>query len=130
VTLYAHDQIDEAGYRKVIDNCTVLPLELEVVELRFSGIFTRSCCIDFVQCPEFLHLRRQIQDTSGAGEDYPVNPHMSLFYGTLSDNQKQHIQEEVALPRSIRFTSIRSVYIPKRVRGPDDVKSWKFLYES
>ena len=68
-----------------------------------------------------------MKDASGADEEYLVTPHMSLFYGSLSESRRRRIQEAVVLPQSILFSSIRAVLIPEKPRIPEDVTSWKYL---
>jgi len=130
VTLYVHQQANNPSCDRIIESCGYETVVLETTGLCFSDLFTKSCYIQFRQCPEIMRLYEQIKGASKNPDDYTLDPHMSLFYGDLAETDRQQIHESIKLPASISFTTIRAVLIPDPVLGPDNVKSWKYLSES
>jgi len=130
VTLHIQDRTTEAEWRPVIDHYENQPLQLVPADLMFSGIFTRSCYVQFHRCSEILRLCGRIKSLSSRAADDDPDPHMSLYYGTLSETDRQRIQRLVNLPESIVFSSIRAVLLRNKVRGPEDVQAWETIGES
>jgi hypothetical protein len=105
------------------------PIVLYPVGIRFDHAYTKSCYIEFENIPILERQRRSIQEYFGSSnEQSDFQPHMSLFYGTLSENQRDAILEKVKLPTMICFDRFWTMQTTKSTLAARDVAKWEKLF--
>jgi hypothetical protein len=57
-------------------------------------------------------------------DPYRVVPHMSLFYGKLTAEQRGFVETEVTVPPIVSFDLISAIANPPQVASPEDVEYW------
>lgn len=94
-------------------------------KLEFSKSFVKSCYIQFDQNDQLNLLYSFINEKVKEKSDYNFNPHLSLFYGKLSEQQKETLIHEINLPKSIKFTDLVVVAGPEENKSYEDIESWE-----
>lgn len=96
--------------KEALGSINPLQIELRVAALEFSEVFTKTCYIQFEPNEELASLSMNLQQRTN-GALFALNPHMSLFYGRLTDQQRDEIKRyvEPKLPDTILFNAIWAV---------------------
>jgi hypothetical protein len=77
--------------------------------------------------PEFSRLKSRLQAAAG-GEEYELNPHLSLIYKGLSEDEKTEIATSIHLPfTEILFDRAKAVISPLPIRSREDVEAWRVV---
>jgi hypothetical protein len=131
VTIHVHPRDGNPAPDHILEQCAAAhrPAEGEIDGLAFSELFSKACYIDFKPCPVIHELSASLKGLEKVPGEYELDPHMSLFYGSLSETQAQEIRSSTDLPRAVRFDAIRAMLIPGPVQHSSDVESWRTLHE-
>jgi hypothetical protein len=131
VTIHVHPLDGNTGPEQVLEKCAAShrPVEGEIDGLAFSDLFTKSCYVSFKPCSAMQGISDRLKVLETIPGSYELDPHMSLFYGALSETQAQEIRSSTDLPRAVRFDAIRAMMIPGPVQSLSDVESWRILHE-
>jgi hypothetical protein len=81
--------------------------------------------VDFRDSPELREMSNRIRSLVVQPDDYQVMPHMSLFYGKLSDSERETFRREIELPESIVFDVVTAIANPAQVASREDVEAWR-----
>ena len=102
--------------------------EMRVVDLEFGTSFFRRAYLALTEeGRQFGLLHRTIEDKLNS--EYHSYPHLSLFYGDLTESQETEFRERVILPKSIQFEEHCIVHSPPGHSSPSDlVGAWKVLW--
>jgi len=92
--------------------------------LLFSDNFTTSCYIKFEESERLSGMSELVHNSVKSPSDYKFSPHMSLFYGSLSQDAEREIKSEFKLPNLISFDLLKAIANPPQVKTPADVNSW------
>ena len=106
---------------------TVAPLMLNPVDLLFSQHFTKSCFLQFKLNADLIQLSNFFQSSASPPSGYAFNPHMSLFYGSLSELQRHSMLKRVALPQTINFSELWAIQILNKTTTAKDVNDWQVV---
>lgn len=98
-------------------------LTLRTDRLHFSDQFSKSCFIQFHEHEKLAEVSKKISMLSET--EYDFNPHMSLFYGALSELQRQTIRKEIEIPADIQFQTIWTVDTFSSTQTAANVQAWK-----
>lgn len=104
------------------------PIALYPTGIRFDHAYTKSCYIEFENIPVLERQYRAIQEYFGSTDPAELKPHMSLFYGTVSENQRDAILEKIKLPPMIRFDRYWTMQTTTPTRDARDVAKWEKLF--
>ena len=125
VTVYVQPQPGSANAHHIPD-MSGLTIELQTAELEFTNQYTKACTIKLHQSEPLTELHDNICNTL-CGENYNLQPHLSLFYGRMDTDQQQSVSESLTLPESILFETLRAIHIPDSITTHDDVMSWVYV---
>lgn len=105
----------------------IAPLMLNPVELLFSPQYTKSCFLQFDLNADLIQLSDCFRLGEASEAPYAFNPHMSLFYGALGEQQRRSIQGRIQLPKEIYFTELWANQVFKHTETAQDVHRWKIV---
>jgi 2'-5' RNA ligase len=100
------------------------PLRLRATGLHFSDSFTKCCYIQFEPDGAATALAEQVKSLTSASAEYHFNPHLSLFYGHLTEPQRERIRELIQLPEEMSFDQLCAITSGPQVRTRGDVEAW------
>lgn len=100
------------------------PIVLYPTDIRFDHPYTKSCYIEFENIPVLERQRRALQEYFGLFSHDVFKPHMSLYYGTLSENQRDIVREKIKLPSMICFDRYWAVQTTHPTLDARDVAKW------
>lgn len=129
VTVYFSPFHEGLDPEHILKELKPIQIELTVVGLEFSDIFTKTCFIQFASNEQLQILSSQIRHIA-RGEEFSLNPHMSLFYGHLSQAHREEIAHDIRqiLPHKMIFTGIWAVSNLEGVIGINNsshVEGWQ-----
>ena len=99
-------------------------VELRPTSLLFSDRFTQSCFIQFESSEVIAEMCEGVRSGVQRPGPYRVVPHMSLFYGSLTESQRDIIRTELSLPPAMSFNLISAIANPSQVVSRKDVEYW------
>ena len=102
-------------------------LRLRCTGLEFSEKFTKACFLGFAPEPRLSQLAASLQHNSAQAANYQLNPHLSLFYGKLTDQDRARILTLVEIPETVRFDGLTAMATSAMIRSAKDVISWQLL---
>lgn len=101
-------------------------ITLEVEAIDFSLAFFKTLFIAFTENATLSRLSERFRLLSGEPLAYQLNPHLSLIYKEMNDNEKQNIASTIRLPwDKIEFDWIKAISTPVDERSAMDVSSWR-----
>jgi len=103
------------------------PLRLRATGLHFSDSFTKCCYIQFEPDGAATALAEQFKSLMSAPAEYHFNPHLSLFYGHLTEPQRERIRELIQLPEEITFDQLCAITSGPQVKTRGDVEAWRLV---
>ncbi len=103
---------------------TTGPLELRVVGVAFTAKFTKTLFVRFASSPALLQLRASL----GARPDRSFDPHLSLLYKKLSEEEQARLVAEIRVPfATVIFDRVAATRCRLPVATPADVAVWKSI---
>ncbi len=102
-------------------------LLLRCTGLQFSEEFTKACFLSFAPDPRLMRICEAIRENSCHSEIYHLKPHLSLFYGNLTRQDRERIRKLVEIPGTVRFGGLTAMAISSPVRTGKDVRAWRRL---
>ncbi|MFO7606673.1 MAG: hypothetical protein R6W72_10275 [Desulfurivibrionaceae bacterium] len=102
-------------------------LRLPCTGLDFSENFTKACYLTFESATPLESLSEKLRQNSRPSERYHLKPHLSLFYGKLTRENRQRIKGMVELPEIVRFGGLAAVATTAATKSSRDVLRWQLL---
>ena len=102
-------------------------LLLRCTGLVFSEKFTKACFLSFAPEPRLNRLGDALREKSCPAANYQLKPHLSLFYGNLTDQDRQRIRDLVEIPETVCFDGLTAMATSATIRSGKDVQSWRRL---
>ncbi len=97
-------------------------VKLRVIGVGWTSRFTRSLFVRFESSPHLLQLRSSL----GANEQHDFDPHLSLLYKKIPEEEQLRLATEIQLPfTQVSFDTVAATRCRMPVNGPDDVAVWK-----
>jgi 2'-5' RNA ligase len=126
VTL-AGGEMSEERAREILRNLSVRqPIELEITGIKHSEKYTKTLFVQFRSVPQIEALGAEIH--KAAGSDYKLNPHLSLLYKEMPDDEKAQAAREISFPFDcVMFEVVTVIVTPTPIRKPDDIQAWRTL---
>jgi hypothetical protein len=105
------------------------PVRLSVRGIQSANEFTRAVFVQLEPSPEFSRLKSRLQAAAG-GEEYELNPHLSLIYKTMNRETKREIADSISLPfASVVFDLAKAVISPAEIKSRQNVEAWRVVAE-
>ena len=103
-------------------------ITLEVDGIACSDELAKTVFVQFKPSDGLSRLSALFRSASRSGDNYDLNPHLSLIYQDLPMATKLEIGASVILPfKEVLFDRIQAVELPGRFRKPADVQTWKVI---
>jgi hypothetical protein len=102
-------------------------LLLRCTGLEFSEKFTKACFLSFAPEPRLNRLYETLRENSCHADIYQLKPHLSLFYGNLTRQDRERIRNLVEIPGTVRFDGLTAMATSATIRTGKDVESWHQL---
>jgi 2'-5' RNA ligase len=101
------------------------PVELELLDVRHSGEFTKTLFVQLAPNTKLKRLNQIIRHAAQNSSDYHLEPHLSLLYKKISVLARRDLARSIKLPFSeIVFDSIKAVRCASPTRNRVDVEAW------
>lgn len=129
LTLAAGD-FDEERALHCLGEISIAPIALQVHAIRFSDAFTKTVFVQFYPLTAASELSARILQRTGNKGGYQFDPHLSLIYKALPDEQKKTIAAAVHIPfTEVKFDSVRVITGPSHTSSAADVEAWRTIAE-
>jgi len=126
VTIYVGTSAPEEQLELILESLADFgEVELEPMALEFSDKFTQSCFIKFENSEKLSEMCELVRRQVRIPENYSVEPHMSLFYGSLSLSDQKLIQQGLILPRKMSSNVVSAISSQRRTVCGADVEAWR-----
>lgn len=130
VTLFVGRAVPGEDVDSILDRAAAEitgPIVLRTVGLAFEDSFTKCCYIQFEADEKLARLADRFRSLSAAPTDYQLNPHLSLFYGSLNEAQRESVRRLVQPPEEMSFLGVCATASVLPVKTRDDVAAWRLL---
>jgi hypothetical protein len=102
---------------------------LRIDRIGHTSDFTKTLFVQFHPSPRLSALSDALRQRSAKPSDYVLDPHLSLIYHSMSEEEKEKVAASLIIPEpDIYFDEVRAIATPISVRDRQDVESWKLLY--
>jgi 2'-5' RNA ligase len=129
VTLAAGD-FEEQRALASLEEISVRAIRLRVHAIHFSDAFTKTVFVQFQPCSLAADLSATIAQAVGSRGGYHFDPHLSLIYKAMPEEQKKSIAAGIQLPfTEVSFDSVRVITGPAHTSSRADVEAWRTLAE-
>jgi hypothetical protein len=129
VTLYVTEPGNEnpAGVlRETFRN--IEPPRLSITAINYSDEFTKTLFVEFQPDDLLASLNEKLRAGSASQREYPLNPHLSLIYKTMSPATKAETANSLRLPfDEVLFASAKALISPARIEARADVEAWRVV---
>jgi len=99
-------------------------VELRAVDVAFTSKFTKTLFVRFNSGPPLLKLR----DSLGVEGDNAFDPHISLLYKNLPEEQQARLAAEIQLPfAAVTFDTVAATRCRLPVATAADVALWESI---
>jgi hypothetical protein len=106
------------------------PYRLKVRNIDSSDAFTKTLFLQFEADTRLAQLSEKLRRASGSGDDYQLNPHLSLIYKKMEGDEKRKIAQSIQLPFvDVLFDSAKAVISPAEIQSRADVEAWRVVAE-
>jgi len=102
------------------------PISLAVSRIDCADAFTKTVFVQFRKSARLAELTRMLRSASAGGDEYALNPHLSLLYRQMPLSRKGEIANTIRLPfTKVVFDSVQAVQCGREVQTRSDVESWR-----
>ena len=99
-------------------------VELITKSLLFGDKFTQSCFIEFESSLVLSQMNQIVSSQIYQRENYSAVPHLSLFYGALALGERRDVENNITLPKLVKFNLVKVIANPPKVASKRDVEFW------
>jgi 2'-5' RNA ligase len=104
------------------------PIPLEVLDVRHSGLFTKTLFLQLVLNAKLQRLSELLRQRSLPSCPYNLNPHISLLYRRMSLAARRELARSIKFPFSrVGFDSIKAVRCASPTRNRAEVEAWRVI---
>lgn len=104
------------------------PLTLQSAGLSTTDRLTQTLVMRFAADESLLTMHRTLREAVQRPSPYQLEPHLSLLYMDLPDEERQRLTLEQEFPYdTVRFDELRAVAIPEQISHPRQIHSWQDL---
>lgn len=132
LTLYASDD-DEVLIKRVVMGvaATTRPITLTIERIDHSEEFTKTLFIQFARSAEAQWLSDVFRAASTSGNEYELDPHVSLIYAHIPAEAKAVEAEQIQFSFSqVTFDAIQAVDCSTPIETRADVEGWQMVSEA
>ena len=110
--------------------CNSATLRLQIGGIEFSEKYAKTLYVQFRSSADASAMSDAIAESAGPDSGYEFDPHLSLLYKTMPNEQKQELAREIRIPlERARFDAVKLVSVPSSIEGPEDVHAWRTIAE-
>jgi hypothetical protein len=109
-------------------------MEISELVLQSNGIahserFTKTLFVEFAANEILTKLSEALKRRSAQPADYELKPHLSLIYAPLAPADRERFADEIVLPSTVRFDSLKAILSTEQVQTREDVEAWRVVAE-
>jgi len=105
-------------------------VELEIERIAFSEKYTKTLFVQFKQQTRLTELSAAVARALGNENGHELNPHLSLIYKELPNEEKAELARTINLPFDrVRFDAMKAVSTPATIESREEVESWRTVWE-
>lgn len=121
---YASDEFLDELIEKAIEK--VKSFSLKVDKLSYTDSFTKTLFVQFHHNPILVDISETLRRSSEKLSEFVLNPHLSLIYQYLSQENKKNLINSIILPKSeFLFDEVRAISTPEKVEKRENVDNWQ-----
>jgi len=110
LTIYSGPYDSKDPLQRIVEATAAVTLPpLQPSELFFTDNFKQSCVLRFSVSPELNAMTEQVTSLLTQPAPFSPDPHMSLFYGTLTEDQRAAVRSSLTLPGLTKFDTVCAV---------------------
>jgi 2'-5' RNA ligase len=130
VTVYTGESpADERPVEIIARAASDVPdVRLEVDRVLYTAAFTKTLFVQFHPSSVLDRMAEEMRRLSARPSDYLLDPHLSLIYKRMSEQEQQRLAATVQLPMAnVRFDEIWANVSLGATRTAEDVRRWEVV---
>lgn len=126
VTVYSGPAGDIGEAARILEKIATTSgeISLRCNGLEFSDRYSKSCYLSFRSEPRLEEMSRMIAEMSASQVNYLLRPHLSLFYGRLTRQEREEIRGLIELPEAVGFAGLIAMATTPEVNSAAEVERW------
>jgi 2'-5' RNA ligase len=131
VTLFGGRDIDPERADDFLSVATnIEAIQMDVERIGYSDEYTKTLYVQFARSRSAEALGEAIRRATGSKSEYQLNPHLSLVYKDLPEQEKVELARSIELPlETVTFDVVRAITGNAATSSNEDVASWRTLAE-
>lgn len=103
------------------------PFQLSIRDVQSSEQFTKTVFAQFESDPRVTEINSALRRAT-SGDEYELNPHLSLIYKTMEAAVKSELANSIRIPfREVTFDSAKAVACPTPMKTREDIEAWRVI---
>ncbi|MBO0696693.1 MAG: 2'-5' RNA ligase family protein [Verrucomicrobia bacterium] len=103
---------------------------LKALEVSGSSEFIKTLFVQFDGTTQLQRLNQTIRMAAQDSSAYRLDPHLSLLYKTVSDQDRRSLMRSIEVPFSeVTFDSLKAVRCISPTQSRADVEAWRVVAE-
>ena len=130
VTIYVGQLTEQETAEELIKKATkgFTPFSLKIDKIDYSKVYTKSFYVQFHPSEMLNKLTESFRGLVANPSDYELDPHMSLFYGSVAKQKKQELAQQISFPQQeILFNRVRASSHPKIIQTRKEIEDFDIL---
>jgi|SRR5215813_406568 len=111
--------------------CHCKPITLKTLQVDHSSEFIKTLYVRFDMTTQLQQLNQTIRIATQDSSDYRVNPHLSLLYKRISNDERRLLARSIEVPFSdVKFDSLKAIRCISPTQSHVDVDAWCAVAEN
>jgi hypothetical protein len=108
---------------------TFAPFEMQAEHLAQSSLLTKTFYVQFAKSKTLRAIFENLRDGMTAPSDYALNPHVSLLYQFISEDQRKALcsRTDIVPMGAWRFDTLRVVELDVPVTDLQPMRTWRIV---
>jgi 2'-5' RNA ligase len=103
---------------------------LRTLDVNSSSEFIKTLFVEFGLTTQLQQLNQRIRSAAQDSADYQLNPHLSLLYKRMSNQDRRVLTHSIEVPfPEVIFDSLKAVRCISPTRSRADVETWRVVAE-
>ena len=126
--VYADDERPEVILEQAIQG--VPPLTLQVDTIRYSPQYTKTLFVQFHPSAPLADLMNAIRQRSATPSDYVLDPHLSLIYQHMREEDQHHLATTIELAQdTVLCDGVSLIVSATPTLSREDVERWESRWQ-
>ena len=108
-----------------------LPMELKPICLSHTHLFTKTLFVQFEDSQPLRDMYHRAVAVCSRPTGYKLNPHLSLLYKTMNENEKARLCRRLDIPAGpFLFDSFQAIEMETPFTAPEQIERCRTVYDS